>query len=106
MREVKFGIKVYPFQNAFLQQTLFLGSHHKVVCLILVVNNVLQVYTVGFIQVFKEFLVENECYPTDLLHSSLRLRIAVDEIGCDCNGQFASKFFPLKTYNDSLWQSK
>lgn len=31
--------------NSFLEQALFFGSHHKVVCVILVIDNVFQVNT-------------------------------------------------------------
>lgn len=95
----KLGDSPHLLEHALLQQTGLLGRHHKVVSLVLVVDDVLQVDGGLLLQVQEELLVEDECHATDLLHPRLRIRVAVDEVGGDGYGQLSTKLFPLETWN-------
>ena len=76
---------------------MLLGRHHEVVGVVLVVDDVLQVDTGGGAQVLEELLVEDEGHTGDLIYARLRLRVSVDEVGRDGDGQLAAKLLPTET---------
>ena len=84
----------------FLQQGLFLGRHHKVVCLVLVVDDVFEGDALGLVQVVEELLVEDEGDAGDLLDVALRLRVAVDEVDRDGDRQLAAELLPTEALNE------
>ncbi len=59
----------------------------------------------------EKFLVENEGYTTDFVHSCFFSGIRVLEVSCDSQGKFTSKLLPIKTWNPnctgspSIWTS-
>ena len=66
-------------------------------CVVLVVDDVLQVDARLLLQVQEELLVEDEGHARDLLHRGLGVGVPVDEVGRDGDGQLASELFPLET---------
>jgi hypothetical protein len=65
-------------------------------CSYLVVDNVLQTDSLGIVEIVEELLVEDEGNSTDLLQRTFRLRVPVDKVGRDGNGQLAAKLFAAK----------
>lgn len=55
-------------KHTLIQQAVLLGRHDEVMCVVLVVDDVLQVYAGLLVQVLEELLVEYECYAADLWH--------------------------------------
>lgn len=51
-------------------------------------------FTCGFSKVLEELLVEDEGYSTDLFHLCFCSRIAVNEVCCDSDSQFAPELLP------------
>ena len=84
--------------DALDEETVFLGCHHKVVGLILVVDDVLQVNICLLVEFAEELLVEDKRDSADLLHPSLLLGVVVDEVRCHRDRELASKLLPSKTY--------
>ena len=64
--------------------------------LVFVVDDVLEVDALGFVQVVEELLVEDESDAGDFLHLTLGLGVLTDKVGRDGDGQFASKLLPLE----------
>ena len=85
------------YDDALVEQRILLGSHDEVVGLIFVVDDVLQVDAGGDVQIFKEFLIENESHSADLLDARLRLALTVHQIRRDGNRQSTPELFPLKS---------
>ena len=77
---------------------MFLGRHHEVVGLVLVVDDVLQVDVRLLVELAEELLVEDEGDATDLLHPRLLLAVVVDEVRCHRDRELASKLLPSKPY--------
>lgn len=96
----------YLFEHALVEQGLFLGGHHKVVCLVLVVDDVLEVYARVCVEVLEELLVKDVCDPADLLHTALGLSVPVDKVGCDRDRELAAKLFPLEAWKEKIFQLK
>ena len=84
-------------QHPFLQQALLFSGHDKVVRVILVVHDVLQVNACLLLEIQEELLVENEGHTRDLLHTRLCICVSVDEVGSDRNGQLAPELLPFET---------
>lgn len=106
--------------DAFLQKVLLLRRHHKVVRIIFVVDDVLQVdswrtnvpgdgapegcpggrfHTCVLPQVLEEPLVEDEGHAADLLHLGLGGGVPVFEVGCDGDGQLPSELLSSETFS-------
>lgn len=83
------GVGVVVEEDAFLEETVFLGGHDKVVGLVLVVDDVLEVDAGGLVEVLEEFLVEDVRDAGDLLDARLGLGVFVDKVCGDCNGKFS-----------------
>ena len=87
----------YLDNDALVKERVLLGRHDKVVRLVLVVDDILQVDARGAVQLFEELLVEDERHAADLLHPSLRLALAVHQIRRDGDGQPPPEFLPLES---------
>ena len=83
--------------DAFDEKAVFFGCHHKVVRLVLVVDDVLQVDVCLAVQLAEELLVEDECNSADLLDTRLLLAVVVDEVRCHCDRQLATELLPPKS---------
>ena len=60
--------------------------------------------TCGFPQFLEKFLVEYKSHTTDLFHFGFCCCISVNKICCNGNGQFATKFFPTKSWKERNFQ--
>lgn len=63
--------------------------------------------TCSFPELLEKFLIKYESHSTDLFYFGFCCCISVDKICCNGNGQFASKFFPTKSWkerNFQMWQ--
>lgn len=54
--------------------------------------------TCGFPQFLEKFLVEYKSHTTDFFHFGFCCCISVNKIRCNGNGQFATEFFPTKSW--------
>lgn len=54
--------------------------------------------TCGFPQFLEKFLVEYKSHTTDFFHFGFCCCISVNKICCNGNGQFATEFFPTKSW--------
>lgn len=88
---------MYLFNDTLIDQTLLLGCHNKIMGIILIVNDILQIDSRFGVQIFKEFLIEDKRHAADFFYASFRFRSFVNKIRGDSDGEFASKFFTFKT---------
>ena len=63
----------------------------------LVIDDILQADPFLLVQVVEELLIEYESDAADLFHSTLCLRMSVDEIRSDGDGQLPAKLLPLES---------
>lgn len=82
--------------DAFLQQTLPLHRHHKVVCLVLKVHNGLQVHPRVVLDQFEEVRFKDFEDAPDLINGSIRSGPMIDKVDCDADGQLTTKTFPFE----------
>ena len=90
--------KPHLFQYSFLKQALFLSTHNKVMCLIFVINNVLQINTSVIFQVLKKLLIEDKCHSTDFLDSCLLFCVSVLKVLSNTYSKFTTEFFPFEAF--------
>ena len=83
--------------NTLHQETVFLGRHHEVVRLALVVDDILKVNVRLSVEVAEELLVEDERYSADLLDTRLLVAVVVDEVGGDSDRQLTPELLPSET---------
>ena len=62
---------MYLSQHSFVEQTLFLGSHHKVVGLILVVYHIFQVNACGHLEPVEHLCIKDVEESANLIHLGL-----------------------------------
>ena len=60
----------------FVNKTLFLGCHDKIMSFVLVIDDVLQIDTLGLEEVVEELLVENEGHARNLLDLTFGLSVS------------------------------
>jgi len=77
--------QTYLNDDAFIEEWMLFGRHDEVVRLVLVVHDIFQVNTRGTVQLFEEFLIEDECHTTNLFYSRFRLTLPVYQIRRDGN---------------------
>ena len=83
--------------DPLFQEALFLGSHDKVVSLVLVVHDVFEVNAFCLVEVVEELLVEDESHAGNFLHPALGLCVLPDEVGGDRDGKLAAELLPLES---------
>ncbi len=76
---------------------MFFGRHDEVVRFVFVVDDVLEIDAGGGVELAEELLVEDEGHARDLLDARLGLRLAVDEVGRDGDGQTPAKLFAFES---------
>ena len=62
--------------HTFVNKTLFLGCHDKIMSFVLVIDDVLQIDTLGLEEVVEELLVENEGHARNLLDLTFGLSVS------------------------------
>jgi hypothetical protein len=75
---------------------MLLRCHHKIMCFIFVVDDVLEIDAGGAIELAKEFLIEYKSHAGYFLDTGFRFGVAIDEIGRDGDGKAPTKFFTFE----------
>ena len=84
------------FDDAFFKERLPLGSHDKIMRVVLVVDNILQVNVGLVFQIEEKLLIEYEGDAAALLDLGLLRRPVVDKVGRDADGEAAAKLLPIE----------
>ena len=92
----------YRTYHPLVHQAILLGRHHKVVRIVPVVHDILQVDPRVLFEVLEELLVENEGHTTDLVARSLLACTVVLEVGGDGQGQLSPQLLPVKAWDAAL----
>ena len=101
-QQAKHHKKTYSAYHFLLQQTLLFGGHDKVVRVIPVVHNVLQIDARVLLQVLEELLVKNESHSTDLVAGRLLFCVVVHKVGSDGQRQLPPQLLPVEPWYTAL----
>lgn len=75
---------------------MLLGCHHKIMCFIFVIDDVLEIDPGGAVELAKEFLIKYKSHAGYFLDTGFRFGVAIDEIGRDGDGKAPTKFFTFE----------
>merc|ERR1712223_1439922 len=90
-------------QDLPVQQTMLLRRHHKVVSVVLVVDDVLQGNAELVVEVVEEVLLVDKGDPTDLVHNCLSSCPFVGEVRGDGDRKLATELLPPEARNSDVF---